>query len=74
MSAVIRASNETYHLSCNTCRWTTTDSGIPDSTSSTIWPQYQHEDEQLLSAFLERMRNYAAIERADRERHKYSKR
>uniref|UniRef100_A0A1I7VJZ6 Dynactin subunit 4 n=1 Tax=Loa loa TaxID=7209 RepID=A0A1I7VJZ6_LOALO len=74
MSAVIRASNETYHLSCNTCRWTTTDSGIPDSTSSTTWPQYQFEDEQLLSAFLETMRNYAAIERADRERHKYYKR
>ncbi|VDK80600.1 unnamed protein product [Litomosoides sigmodontis] len=74
VSAVIRASNETYHLSCNTCRWTTADSGIPDSTSSTIWPQYQFGDEQLLSAFLERMRNYAAIERADRERHKYSKR
>ncbi|VDM19523.1 unnamed protein product [Wuchereria bancrofti] len=74
VSAVVRASNETYHLSCNTCRWTTTDSGIPDSASSTTWPQYQFEDEQLLSAFLERMRNYAAIERADRERHKYSKR
>ncbi|CAG9539777.1 unnamed protein product [Cercopithifilaria johnstoni] len=74
VSAVIRTSNETYHLSCNTCRWTTTDSGIPDSTSSTIWPQYQFEDEQLLSAFLERMRNYAAVEKADRERHKYSKR
>ncbi|VDP14077.1 unnamed protein product [Onchocerca flexuosa] len=74
VSAVIRASNETYHLSCNTCRWTTTDSNIPDSTSSTTWPQYQLEDEQLLSAFLERMRNYAAVERADRERHKYSKR
>uniref|UniRef100_A0A0R3RF98 Dynactin subunit 4 n=1 Tax=Elaeophora elaphi TaxID=1147741 RepID=A0A0R3RF98_9BILA len=74
VSAVIRASGETYHLSCNTCRWTTADSGIPDSTSSTIWPQYQLEDEQLLYEFLERMKNYAAIERADRERHKYSKR
>uniref|UniRef100_A0A915PFE5 Dynactin subunit 4 n=1 Tax=Setaria digitata TaxID=48799 RepID=A0A915PFE5_9BILA len=74
VSAVVRASNDTYHLSCNTCRWTTTDSGIPDSTSSTSWPQYHCEDEQLLAAFLERMRNYAAIERADRERHRYTKR
>ncbi|VDN02204.1 unnamed protein product [Thelazia callipaeda] len=74
VGVVVRASNDAYHLSCNTCRWTTTDSDIPDSTSSTLWPEYEFEDEQLLSAFLERMRNYAVVERADRERHKYTRR
>ncbi|VDN18103.1 unnamed protein product [Gongylonema pulchrum] len=74
VSVVVRTANDAYHLSCNTCRWTTADSGIPDSTSSTGWPEYQFEDEDLLSAFLERMRNYAAAEKADRERHKYIRR
>lgn len=74
VSAVIRASNETFHLSCNTCRWTTKDSGIYDSTSSAAWPQYRLDDEQILSAFLERMRNHATVERAYRERQKYFKR
>ncbi|VDM43629.1 unnamed protein product [Toxocara canis] len=71
---VLRAVSEAYHLSCNTCRWTTADSGVPDLTSATGWPEYSHQDEALLSAFLDQMRNFATAEKADRERHKYTKR
>uniref|UniRef100_A0A914ZPA8 Dynactin subunit 4 n=1 Tax=Parascaris univalens TaxID=6257 RepID=A0A914ZPA8_PARUN len=73
-SVVLRAVSEAYHLSCNTCRWTTADSGVPDLTSATGWPEYSHQDEALLSCFLDQMKNFAIAEKADRERHKYTKR
>ncbi|VDN54727.1 unnamed protein product [Dracunculus medinensis] len=74
VGVVVRAANDCYHLSCNNCRWTTSDSGIPDMNSSTGWPEYTNDDEDLLNSIVESMRNFASIEGADHIRHKYMKR
>ncbi|MFH4977038.1 hypothetical protein AB6A40_003747 [Gnathostoma spinigerum] len=73
-NVVLRAANNVYHLSCNTCRWTTSDAGLPDISKTTSWPEYMNEHEDFLTCVLDQMKVSASFEKAQRERHKYTKR
>ena len=67
---IVKSSNNVHQFLCSTCRWSSTESVLPDGG----WPERCKEDEKKLSSFLENMQSLASIEKTDRERHKYTKR
>uniref|UniRef100_A0A915K5V0 Dynactin subunit 4 n=1 Tax=Romanomermis culicivorax TaxID=13658 RepID=A0A915K5V0_ROMCU len=73
--ATISATKKVYYLMCGFCRWSTREAGIPDQQSATgAWPESANDFAKLLQGVQEDFRQMAAVEKAEKERKKYTKR
>lgn len=60
--------NNLFYLQCNSCQWTSRESGIPDQPSQSNWPEFTNLMEDKLNEVLRWMKDLGENERIERGR------
>lgn len=70
------STRKVFYLICGFCRWSTREAGIPDQNLATgNWPEFENQNyNKLLNNVQENFRQLAAVEKAEKERKKFTKR
>lgn len=65
---VTRTLGNLFYLQCNSCQWTSRESGIADQPSQSSWPEFTNSMEDKLNEVLRWMKDLDENERIERSR------